>query len=285
MNILHLIMIYHEMLDKPEGHNRLKRTAIIGGKAAPGYETAKDIIQFIYCIARKINRDPIIKGALKIVFVENYNVTKAEVIIPAADLSEQISTAGMEASGTGNMKFAINGALTIGTRDGANIEMEQEIGSQYWPFAFGYSSEEIKKMRSENSYSPRDVINNNPKIKRAIASMVDRTFAQTDAEQEVFTNLYRKLVEYGNPPDRFFVLADLESYYQAQLKVEALYSEPQEWARYALYNITRMGKFSSDRAVQEYSKKVWGLTPCPIDFEIYEAVKMEFSEYEKFHIY
>lgn len=285
MNILHLIMIYQEMLDHPEEHIRVKRTAIIGGKAAPGYDTAKDIIQFIYCVARKINKDPAIKGALKIVFVENYNVTKAEMIMPAADLSEQISTAGMEASGTGNMKFTINGALTIGTRDGANIEMEQEVGPQYWPFAFGYSSEEIDRMRSEHSYSPRDICNNNPKIKRAVASLIDHTFAQSGAEQEVFAELYRKLVEYGNPPDHFFVLADLESFYQTQLKVEALYREPHEWAKYAIHNIAGMGKFSSDRAVREYAEKVWGLTPCPIDFDIYEVVEREFSEHDRCRIY
>lgn len=281
MNILHLIMIYQEILDNPENHHRLKRTAIIAGKAAPGYEEAKDIIQFIYCVARKINHDPVIKGAIKIVFIENYNVTKAEMVMPAADLSEQISTAGMEASGTGNMKLAINGALTIGTRDGANIEMEQEIGSNYWPFAFGLSSEEIKKMRSDNSYSPRDIANNNQKIQRALVSMMDHTFAETDAEQKAFTHLYHKLIDSGNPPDRYFVLADLESYYQAQLKVEALYREPLEWAKYSLFNIAGMSMFSSDSAVQNYSEKIWKLTPCPIDNAIYAAVEKEFSACDK----
>lgn len=277
MNILNLIMIYQEMLANPEGHGRIKRTAIIGGKAAPGYEVAKGIIQFIYCVARKVNRDPAIKGALKIVFIENYNVTKAEMIMPAADLSEQISTAGMEASGTGNMKLAVNGALTIGTRDGANIEMEEEIGSDYWPFAFGHSSEEIEKMRAENSYSPRHVANHNPKIQQALATMMDHTFAQDAAEHEVFSHLYHKLLEN----DRFFVLADLESYYQTQLKVEALYRDPLEWAKVSLNNIAGMGKFSSDRAVKEYAEKIWDLTPCPIDADIYESVKKEFDAHDR----
>ena len=136
-------------------HSHIKRTSIIGGKAAAGYETAKDIIRLIYCIARKVNRDPAIAGQLKIVYMENYNVTWAEIVIPAADLSEQISTAGTEASGTGNMKMAINGALTIGTRDGANIEMEQEITPEWWPFAFGCTADEIAEMKASDSYKSR----------------------------------------------------------------------------------------------------------------------------------
>lgn len=283
--ILHLVMVYQEMLAQPESHNRVPRTAIIAGKAAPGYETAKDIMQFIHCVARKVNSDPVIKGALKIVFVENYNVTKAEIIMPAADLSEQISTAGMEASGTGNMKLTINGALTIGTRDGANIEMEQEIGSAYWPFAFGCSSEQIEKMRLEKTYNPLDICNKNPKIKQAVASMVNHTFTQSEAEHQVFANLHRNLIESGNPPDRYFILADLENFYETQLKVEALYRKPLEWAKYTLHNIAGMGKFSSDRTVQEYAEKVWDLTPCPIDNDLYAIIEKEFCERDQFCCY
>lgn len=287
MNVLHLIMIYQEMLDHPEGHNRVRRTAIIGGKAAAGYETAKEIIFLIHCVARKINRDPSIKGALKIIFVENYNVTKAELIMPAAELSEQISTAGLEASGTGNMKLTINGALTIGTRDGANIEMEEEVGAQYWPFAFGCSAEEIAKMQAENSYHSIDILNNNPKIKRAVDSLIDHTFDQNETEHRIMNNLYHKLIDghYGEAADRFFVLKDLESYYQTQLKVEALYREPHQWAECALHNIAGMGKFSTDRAIKDYAEKIWGITPCPIDFDIYEVIEKEFSEHDRCRIY
>jgi glycogen phosphorylase len=287
MNALHLIMIYQEMLDNPDGHHRIQRTAIIGGKAAAGYETAKDIIFLIHCIARKINRDPTIKGALKIIFVENYNVTKAELIMPAADLSEQISTAGMEASGTGNMKLTMNGALTIGTRDGANIEMEEEVGTLYWPFAFGCSSDEIARMQAEQSYRSIDIVNNNPKIKRAVDSLINHTFDQNENEHRIMSNIYHKLLEghYGEAADRFFVLKDLESYYNTQLTVEALYREPHRWAEYCIHNMAGMGKFSTDRAIKDYADKIWGITPCPIDFDIYEVIEKEFSEHDRCRIY
>lgn len=286
MNILNLIMIYHELQDNPE--QRIKRTVIIGGKAAAGYETAKDIIHLIYSVARKVNRDISIKGNLKILFIENYNVSKAEMIIPAADLSEQISTAGMEASGTGNMKFAMNGALTIGTRDGANIEMEEEVGTSYWPFAFGCSSDEISKMQADQSYCARDICTHNVKINRAIKALVDHSFTQNEEEHQIFSDLYHKLVEthYGGPADRYFALKDLESYYQTQLKVEALYMDPNKWAEYAIHNIAGMGKFSTDRAIIEgYAEKIWGITPCPLDREIYESVEQEFSEHDRCRIY
>lgn len=287
LNILNLIMIYHEILDNPDSHDRIKRTTIIGGKAAASYKTAKDIILLIHCIARKINRDPRIKGNLKIIFVENYNVTKAEIIMPAADLSEQISTAGMEASGTGNMKLSINGALTIGTRDGANIEMEEEVGKQFWPFAFGCSSEEIADMQRNNSYNPNDCIESNPKIRRAVNSLIDHSFDQNEIEFAALSDIYNKITEahYGEYADRYFVLKDLESYYQTQLKVEALYKEPHQWAEYALHNIAGMGKFSADRSVKEYAEKIWGLTPCPINFDIYEVIEREFSEHDRCRIY
>ncbi len=286
LNILNLIMIYQEMVDKPDSHGRIKRTAIIGGKAAAGYETAKDIISLIHFVARKINRDTTIKGALKIIYVENYNVTKAELIMPAAELSEQISTAGMEASGTGNMKLTINGALTIGTRDGANIEMEQEIGAQYWPFAFGCSAEEIARMRADNSYHSSDIVNHNPKIKRAMDSLINHTFDQSPVEHAIMNNVYHKLLDaHHGTSDYYFVLKDLESYYDTQLKVEALYREPNQWAECAIHNIAGMGKFSSDRSVRDYAEKIWGITPCPIDFDIYEAVEKEFSEHDRCRIY
>jgi starch phosphorylase len=281
MNALYLIMLYHELLLNP--HSHIKRTSIIGGKAAPGYETAKDIIRLICCIARKVNRDPAIAGQLKILYLENYNVTRAEVVIPAADLSEQISTAGTEASGTGNMKMAINGALTIGTRDGANIEMEQEITPQWWPFAFGCSSDQIAQMKANESYRSREIYESNPPIKRAVDALRDRSFAQTDEEHQVFSDLYHKLIEmhYGGPPDRYFTLKDLQSYYETQQKVEELYKKRRLWAEYALHNIAGMGKFSSDFSIHNYAELIWNIEPCPLDQELLDRVRYDYAVHNR----
>lgn len=286
LNLLHLIMLYQEMLSTPH-HQRIKRTIIFGGKAAAGYETAKDIIRLAYCVGRKINRDTDLKGLLKVVFIENYNVSKAEIIIPAADLSEQISTAGTEASGTGNMKLSMNGALTIGTNDGANIEMRQSITDRWWPFGFGCSAEEIAQMRANNSYDPKAICDANPRIKRAVDSLKDRTFAINDAEHFTFSDLYHQLMEmhYGSAPDRYFVLRDLESYYATQKKVEELYQKPEEWAEYAIHNIAGMGKFSIDNAVKKYCDEIWGITPCPADEEILARVRHEYELVDQCRIY
>ncbi len=279
MNALYLIMLYHDLLKDPQSH--IKRTSIIGGKAAAGYDTAKEIIRFICCVARKINRDPAIAGQLKIIYLENYDVTRAEIIIPATDLSEQISTAGTEASGTGNMKMAINGALTIGTRDGANIEMEREIGSKWWPFAFGCSADQIAEMKAKNSYHSQEIYEGNSQIKRAVDTLRDRTFALTEEEHQAFSDLYHKLIEmhYGGSPDRYFTLKDLEEYYHTQQKVEECYKNPFLWANYALHNIAGMGKFSSDHAVKEYADLVWGIEPCPLDQDFLERARYDYSSH------
>jgi starch phosphorylase len=281
MNALYLIMLYHELSLNP--HSHIKRTSIVGGKAAAGYETAKDIIRLIWCIARKVNRDPVIAGQLKIIFLENYNVTKAEIVIPAADLSEQISTAGTEASGTGNMKMTMNGALTIGTRDGANIEMEQEITPQWWPFAFGCTAEQITQMKASGSYHSRDIYENNPQIKRAVDALRDRSFAQTDEEHQVFSDLYHKLIEmhYGGPPDRYFTLKDLQGYYDTQQKVEELYKKPRIWAEYAIHNLAGMGKFSSDYSIHNYSELIWNIQPCPLDQELLDRVRYDYAVHNR----
>lgn len=277
MNALYLIMLYHDLSSDNSSH--IKRTAIIGGKAAASYETAKDIIRLITCIARKVNRDPSIAGQLKIVFLENYNVSWAELVIPAADLSEQISTAGTEASGTGNMKMSINGALTIGTKDGANIEMEEEVTSQWWPFSFGCTADEIAKMKKTGTYKSRDVYESNSRIKRAVDSLRDRSFAVSDEEHQVFSDLYHKLIEmhYGGPPDRYFTLQDLQSYYDTQMKVEELYKQPLVWAEYAMHNIAGMGKFSSDYSIHNYAQNIWNIQPCPIDMELLDRVRYDYS--------
>jgi len=286
MNVLHLIMVYQDILENPHA-NRVKRTAIFAGKAAAGYETAKDIIHLIFCVARKVNKDTRVGNLLKIIYVENYNVSKAEMLIPAADISEQISTAGTEASGTGNMKMAINGALTVGTEDGANIEMRQEIGDAWWPFSFGCSTEEIQKMKREDSYHSADIYQQNLQIRKAVDSLRDHTFAVNDQEHQAFVDLYHKLIEthYGGPADRYFSLKDLESYYNVQKKAETLFSEPLRWAEYALHNIAGMGKFSADYSIKNYCEKIWGLEPCALDPEILEHVRDEFSKQDQCRIY
>ena len=286
MNILHVIMVYQEIRENPV-HDRIKRTVIFGGKAASGYETAKDIIRLIICVGRHINKDVSIGGALKVVYIENYNVSSAEIVIPAADLSEQISTAGTEASGTGNMKLAMNGALTIGTNDGANIEMRQDVTDRWWPFAFGCSTAEIAKLRSSHSYNPVDICTSNNRIKRTLDSLRDRTFANNDDEHQTFSDLYHKLIEahYGESPDRYFILKDLESYYDTQKKVEELYKTPNTWAEYALHNIAGMGNFSTDISIKNYCDKIWGIVPCPVDEEIIERIRHEYSIVDKCRIF
>lgn len=286
LNVLHIIMLYQEICANPT-HQRIKRTFIFGGKAAASYETAKDIIRLISCVARRVNRDPAIGNFLKIVYIENYNVSRAEIIIPAADLSEQISTAGTEASGTGNMKFAMNGALTIGTHDGANIEMHEEVTDRWWPFSFGCSSEEINQLKTNQSYSPKEICDKNPKIKRAVDSLRDHTFANNDAEHIAFSDLYHNLMEshYGGPPDRYFTLKDLESYYTTQLLVEDLYQKPNEWAECAIHNIAGMAKFSTDNSIKNYCEKIWEITPCTPDDEILERIRHEYSIVDKCRIF
>ncbi len=277
MNLLHLIILYQELKEDPNSR-KIKRMVLMGGKAAPGYDTAKRIIQLACALSRKINSDPDVNHKLAFNFIESYNVSKAQIIIPAADLSEQISTAGMEASGTGNMKFAMNGALTIGTDDGANVEMRQEVTDPWWPFLFGASTPELVEIRKNGSYNPYDIYNHNPKIRKAL-DFLKNDLAQNESETHSFRSLHALLLEgfYGDNPDRFFVLKDLEDYYNTQKKVEELYLTPHKWAEYAIHNIAGMGKFSTDESIHNYAKLVWEITPCPIDPEIYKTVFDEYS--------
>lgn len=286
MNALHIIMLYNELREDPQKF-RVKRTFFFAGKAAAGYLIAKNIIRLIYCMGRKINRDDSIRGAIKIAFIENYSITRAEKLIPAAEVSEQISTAGYEASGTGNMKLAVNGALTIGTDDGANIEMKEQITEKWWPFSFGCSADEIAHLKATNSYNSWEVCLHNPAIKKAVEMLRDGTFSTSEAERNALTSLYNSLMEghYGEPPDRYFVLKDLESYYQTQRKVEDLYLNPMKWAEYAIHNIAGMGMFSSDRAIHEYAHEVWDLKPSIPDKEILDRIRHEYSEHDKCRIY
>ena len=285
MNILHAILLYNELLENPNAR-KVKRLIIFAGKAAPGYEIAKNIIHLIYCVARKVNADPVAGKMLNIIFVENYNVSRAELIIPSADLSEQISSAGMEASGTGNMKLAMNGALTIGTEDGANIEMHAQVTDKWWPFGFGKTAKENEKLKTSRSYNPWEIYMHNPGIKRAIDSLRDHTFAQNDAEHQVLSSLYHVLLESQNSdiPDRYFVLNDLPSYYEAQKKAEELYQNPNLWAEYAIHNIASMGKFSTDESIHNYASKIWDIHPCHVDKAELERVRLEYSEHDKCRI-
>lgn len=283
MNALHALILMDEIKNNPDSR-KAKRMIIFSGKAAPGYVRAKQIILLIFCIARKIQEEPNIKEKLQVAFVENYNVSRAEIIIPAADLSEQISTAGMEASGTGNMKLAINGALTIGTEDGANIEMRKAALDKWWPFSFGRSAEEIAQLKSSNSYNPTDIYIQNPRIKKAIDSLLDGSLIKSNSEHKALKELGNSLInpENGSSADRFFVLEDLQSFYEMQKKVEDLYLDQSKWAQYALHNIAGMEKFSSDQVIYNYASSIWDIERTPIVNEILEKVRKEYSDVQLF---
>jgi len=278
MNALHLIMIYHELKANPNAR-AIPRFAIFGGKSAPGYERAKQIIELICAIGRTIEKDPAINKKLVVTFVENYNVSKAQIIIPAADLSEQISTAGWEASGTGNMKFSMNGAMTIGTDDGANIEMRQAVTDSWWPFKFGASAEDNRK-----PYNSWDIYIHDEAIRKAVDSLKDGTFASTPGETAAFAGIHYGLVECGPNSDYFKVLKDLRDYYDAQKKVEALFAQPFAWAEYALHNIAGMGPFSTDESIRNYAKDIWGIEGCPPDPTILAKVREEYSQHDRCRI-
>lgn len=250
MNILRVIYLY---IDIKENSSRLDAptTVIFSGKAAPGYAFAKLIIKLINSVAECINQDPKVNEQLKVLFLPNYRVTIAEMIMPAADISEQISTAGMEASGTGNMKFALNGALTIGTMDGANIEMLKYIGKENM-FIFGLLEEEIAKMRRE--YYPQSICDRNPKIARVL-QLLDQGFFNT-SDASLFKPIVHRLLHEGDP---FFVLADLESYILSHERIASLYTQQDAWVKKSIYNVGGMGFFSSDRAIAQYAKEIWNI--------------------------
>jgi starch phosphorylase len=227
---------------------------IFGGKAAPGYAMAKLIIKLIHSVGDVVNNDPSIGGMLKVAFIPDYSVSNAEKIVPACDLSEQISTAGTEASGTGNMKLALNGALTIGTLDGANIEMKNEVGDDNI-FIFGLNADEVAAHRSRG-HNPWDTYNKNAELKQAL-DMINSGYFSPDAPH-LFRPVFDSLTGYG---DQFLLLADYASYLACQERVDALYLNPEEWSRRAILNVAGMGMFSSDRTIQEYAKNVWNVKP------------------------
>ncbi|MBJ7448886.1 MAG: glycogen/starch/alpha-glucan family phosphorylase [Parachlamydiales bacterium] len=283
--LLYIVELYLDFKDNPLS-NHVPRTFIFSGKAASGYDVAKQLLQAISCIARTINKDKVVGSKLNVVLLENYNVSKAEMIVPAAELSEQISTAGYEASGTGNMKLAMNGALTIGTEDGANIEMRQAVTDEWWPFKFGASASEILSLQI-NGYHPYDIYANNPKLKRILDCFTDRTFALNQKEHEVLASIFTRLIDNhsGFVADRFFVLHDYASYVATQAKVEELYRDPMNWAKCAIHNIAKMGYFSSDRAINDYATQVWNLEQCPIDETILDKVREEYSSHDRCRIF
>lgn len=255
LNVLHLIMVYQELLTDPNAR-AVPRVAIFAGKSAPNYQMAKHILHLAYAVCRRFQSDPNTKEKLNAVFLENYNVTKAEYLIPAADLSEQISTAGWEASGTGNMKFSMNGALTIGTWDGSNIEMEESVGAPFWPLAFGNRVEE-----NHLPYNPKTIYQSHPAIRHAIDSLENGLFAQNHTERGIFAQIHHYLIKQ----DPFRVLQDLPAYYAAQKKAEELFMQPNAWAELAIHNIAGMAPFSTDISIRNYAEKIWGIQPCPPD--------------------
>jgi starch phosphorylase len=256
LNVLHAITLYRRLKLDPK-REESPRTIIFGGKAAPGYHTAKLIIKLIHSVGEVINNDRDMRDRLRIVFLPDLNVKNAQRIYPAADLSEQISTAGMEASGTGNMKFALNGALTIGTLDGANIEIRDEAGEENF-FLFGLTTDEVRKMRAAG-YRPRDIYNKNSELHEAIELLGSGFFSRGD--RTLFEGLVKNLLER----DDFMLLADFESYVDCQSRVSAAYKDTKQWTRMSILNTARMGKFSSDRAIREYCEDIWKIEPVRVE--------------------
>ncbi len=258
LNVFHIITLYNKIKDDPQ-IDIVPRTVIFGGKAAPGYYMAKLIIKLINSVADVINNDEGIGGKLKVIFIKNYSVSLAEKIIPASDLSEQISTAGLEASGTGNMKFALNGALTIGTMDGANIEIREEVGDDNI-FIFGLLANEVEELKA-NGYNPREYYENNKDLKRVVDMIASNYF--NEDEPGIFKPLTDELMEH----DYYCLFADYQSYIDTQKKVSELFKDVDQWTRRSIFNVARIGKFSSDRSIKEYSDKIWKIKPVKVDLD------------------
>jgi starch phosphorylase len=257
LNALHVIAMYNRIKADPKA-DIVPRTVLFAGKAAPAYHQAKRIIKLINAVGQTVNSDPEVKGKLRVIFLPNYCVSQAEKIIPAADLSEQISTAGMEASGTGNMKMALNGALTIGTLDGANIEIMEAVGRDNI-FIFGLTADAVSSLRS-SEYNPRQVYRNNSELRRAIDLIAAGVFDQRDPG--IFAPLVHALLDQG---DYFLVLADFAAYIEAQEEVSRVYQDTDEWTRRSILNTACMGNFSSDRSVLEYARKIWDVVPLELE--------------------
>ena len=271
LNILHVMYLYNEIKEHPD-MDFFPRTFIFGAKAAAGYRTAKLTIKLINSVADVINNDASINGKLKVVFIENYRVSNAELIFAAADVSEQISTASKEASGTGNMKFMLNGALTIGTMDGANVEIVEEVGEEN-AFIFGLSSDEVINYENHGGYNPMEIFNNDPDIRKVLMQLVNGTYSHNDSE--LFRSLYNSLLntQETSVADRYFILKDFKAYAEAQRKVEKAYRDEAGWAKSAILNVACSGKFTSDRTIQEYVDEIWHLDKVVIPEKIEKEEK------------
>lgn len=254
LNVLHIMYLYNKLLSDPS-FDPVPRTFIFGAKAASGYRRAKTIIKLINTVADRINNDRRVKGKIRVVFIENYRVSVAEKIFPAADVSEQISTAGYEASGTGNMKFMVNGAITLGTMDGANIEIMEEAGKEN-AVIFGLEAEEISKIKEEHSYHSEEYFARNPALELVVKQLIDGTY---DPTHQLFKEIYDSLVYgvEGQRADTFYILADFDAYCKAHERIDELYSDKKKWARMCLKNIANAGKFSSDRTIEDYVRDIW----------------------------
>lgn len=262
LNILHVMYLYNELKEHPD-MEFIPRTFIFGAKAAAGYRNAKLTIKLINSVADVINNDKSINGKIKVVFIEDYKVSNAEIIFAAADVSEQISTASKEASGTGNMKFMLNGALTIGTMDGANVEMAEEVGKENM-FIFGMSYDEVIAHEQKRDYDPMQIFNNDQDVRKVLMQLINGFYSPNDPE--LFRDLYNSLLntQCTQYADTYFILADFRSYVEAQKKINAAYADEKEWARKAILNIAASGKFSSDRTIQEYVDDIWHLNKITV---------------------
>lgn len=257
LNILHIMHIYNELKEHPD-MKFYPRTFIFGAKAAAGYRNAKLTIKLINAVGEVVNNDPAINGKIKVVFIEDYRVSNAEMIFAAADVSEQISTASKEASGTGNMKFMLNGALTLGTMDGANVEIVEEVGEEN-AFIFGLSSDEVIRYENYGGYNPMDIFNNDANVRKVLMQLINGTYSKNDPD--LFRPLYNSLLNTlsTSKADMYFILKDFEAYAEAQRRVEKAYLNEKEWAKSAILNVSCSGKFSSDRTIEEYVKDIWHL--------------------------
>ena len=256
LNLLYLVTLYNR-LRRDSGAAGSPRTVIFGGKAAPGYRMAKLIIKLINSVARTINQDPLVSQVLKVVFLPDFNVKNSHRVYPAADLSEQISTAGKEASGTGNMKFAMNGAITIGTLDGANIEIRDAVGHENF-FLFGLTAEEVERLKAEG-YTPRRIYESNPELREAIDLISSGFFSNGDR------GLFYPLVDSLLTRDDYMLLADYQAYVDCQQRVSHAYSDQNAWTRMSILNSARAGRFSSDRSIREYCRDIWKVRPIVPD--------------------